>query len=157
MEIQYDVDNGVLWDTNPEGIGVQPMMCKVSMNIVFLGSQSLSSPINRLNNALSFNFYSNTSAYDARANDVVFSSKVAEPDKAQFEAELVEGIRLSEVYNTDANALNVQNREALVQFRNMTREDVINSQQPNDAGIDNTDLEIDDLRDSMGLKKYETV
>ena len=56
------------WDLNPEGIGVQPMMAKVSLTFMLLGGSDLSGPIERLQNAVSFNYYSNTSVYDARAD-----------------------------------------------------------------------------------------
>ena len=56
------------FDLNPEGIGVQPMYAKISMAITILGGQSLEGPINRLQNALSFNYYSNTEVYDDRSD-----------------------------------------------------------------------------------------
>lgn len=56
------------WDMNPEGIGVQPMMAKVSIGFTFVGGSDLSGPISRLQNAVSFNFYGNTSVYDRRAD-----------------------------------------------------------------------------------------
>ena len=56
------------FDLNPEGIGVQPMYAKISMAITILGGQSLEGPINRLQNAVSFNYYSNTEVYDDRSD-----------------------------------------------------------------------------------------
>lgn len=67
LDIQYD-DGGVQWDLNPEGIGLQPMMAKVSLNIVFLGGSDLGAPVSRLQNAVSFNYYANTSVYDNRSD-----------------------------------------------------------------------------------------
>ena len=46
----------LIWDLNPEGIGVQPMVVKVDMNFSFIGGSSLEGPINELQNAVSFNF-----------------------------------------------------------------------------------------------------
>jgi hypothetical protein len=53
---------------NPEGIGVQPMFAKVTMQIEIIGGQSLDAPVSRLNNAVSFNYYANTGVYDNRAD-----------------------------------------------------------------------------------------
>lgn len=69
MSISYS-NNGIQWDLNPEGIGVQPMYAKVSMGIVILGGQSLSGPISRLQNAVTFNYYANTGVYDNRADRI---------------------------------------------------------------------------------------
>jgi hypothetical protein len=56
-----------LWDLNPEGIGVQPMIAKVDLQINFIGGQGLREPVSRLQNALSSNFYANTEMYDERS------------------------------------------------------------------------------------------
>lgn len=55
------------WDLNPEGIGVQPIMANVDISFKFLGGSDIGGPINRLQNAVSFNYYANTSVYDDRA------------------------------------------------------------------------------------------
>lgn len=68
LNITYDVDSGIKWDLNPEGIGVQPMMANVDISFTFLGGSDLSGPIDRLQNAVSHNFYANTSVYDRRAD-----------------------------------------------------------------------------------------
>lgn len=60
------------WDLNPEGIGVQFMMAKVSMQIHILGGSDISAPIKRLQNAVSFNYYANTSIYDNRSDTAVY-------------------------------------------------------------------------------------
>jgi hypothetical protein len=62
------------WDMNPEGIGMQPMLAKVSMNIVYLGGSDITAPISRLQNAVSFNFYANQSIYDDRADIGAYSN-----------------------------------------------------------------------------------
>ena len=59
------------WDLNPEGVGVQPMMANIEINFTFLGGSDLGGPINRLQNAISFNYYANTSVYDDRAKTYV--------------------------------------------------------------------------------------
>jgi len=81
LNITYD---GPSFDLNPEGIGVQPMIATVSLTIDLIGGQSLSGPINRLQNAVSFNYYANTEMYDPRADTIV-------------DGEIKEGIKLSEV------------------------------------------------------------
>ena len=55
------------FDLNPEGIGVQPMLADINMSFFFIGGQGLKEPVNRLQNALSFNYYANTEVYDDRS------------------------------------------------------------------------------------------
>ena len=64
VNISYD-DN--VWDLNPEGIGVQPMIATVQMSLNFIGGQGLEKPVERLQNALSSNFFGNTEMYDERS------------------------------------------------------------------------------------------
>lgn len=59
------------WDLNPEGIGVQPMLANVTLQIYFIGGQGIKEPVSRLQNALSSNFYANTEVYDYRAESTV--------------------------------------------------------------------------------------
>ena len=68
LSINYD---GPQWDLNPEGIGVQPMIATVSLSVDLIGGHSLSGPINRLQNAVSFNYYANTEIYDVRSDKIV--------------------------------------------------------------------------------------
>ena len=74
ISLSYGNGGPMQWDLNQEGIGVQPMYAKVSMQITILGGQSLEGPINRLQNAVSFNYYSNTQVYDNRSD--VISERV---------------------------------------------------------------------------------
>lgn len=67
INIEYDND-GMHWDMNPEGIGLQPMMANVTIQFTFLGGSDISGPIARLQNAASFNYYANTSVYDRRSD-----------------------------------------------------------------------------------------
>jgi len=60
----------LVWDLNPEGIGVQPMIVDVDMSFKIIGGQSIQGPINKLQNALSFNFFANTEIYDTRADKI---------------------------------------------------------------------------------------
>lgn len=57
----------VMWDLNAEGIGVMPMIADINITFNYIGGSSLSGPISRLQNALSFNAYANTEVYDNRA------------------------------------------------------------------------------------------
>lgn len=76
LGIQYEP---LLFDLNPEGIGVQPMLAKVSLSFNFVGGSGLKDPIDKLQNALSFNFYANTEMYDERADETEI--------KQEFQAE----------------------------------------------------------------------
>ena len=55
-------------DINPEGIGVQPMIANISMNFKFVGGSGLKESVDKLQNALTFNYYANTEIYDDRAD-----------------------------------------------------------------------------------------
>jgi len=52
------------WDMNPEGFGMQPMMANITLNIKILGGQSLKGPIDALQNAVTFNYYANSTYTD---------------------------------------------------------------------------------------------
>jgi len=54
-------------DLNPEGIGVQPMIANVTMGFNFVGGSGLKESVDRLQNALTFNYYANTEIYDDRS------------------------------------------------------------------------------------------
>jgi hypothetical protein len=55
-------------DINPEGIGVQPMIANVTMGFNFVGGSGLKESVDKLQNALTFNYYANTEIYDDRAD-----------------------------------------------------------------------------------------
>lgn len=87
VNVTYDDS---LWDLNAEGIGVQPMTANVTLQMSFIGGSSLSAPIEKLQNALTFNFYANTEVYNQiilpentviveEENSVTQSQEVAEP------------------------------------------------------------------------------
>lgn len=65
--LSIDYDDGT-WDLNDEGIGVMPMIANINISFVFIGGSDLSGPISRLQNAISFNYYANTSVYDNRSD-----------------------------------------------------------------------------------------
>ena len=62
-------------DINPEGIGVQPMIAKVTLGFKIIGGMGLKEPVQELQNALSFNYYANTEIYDERATATEDTSK----------------------------------------------------------------------------------
>lgn len=92
MSINYGASGNPQWDLNPEGIGVQPMYAKVQLGITILGGQSLDGPINRLQNAVSFNYYANTGVYDDRADRInsKMVKKVFNKDGDEVRVETVE-------------------------------------------------------------------
>lgn len=69
MSIKYEK----LTDLNPNGHGVQPMVANVQLDIVILGGQSLQTPIAALQNAISYNYYANStyknSGFDPYVNN----------------------------------------------------------------------------------------
>ena len=67
-------------DINPEGIGIQPMIANVTLNFNFVGGSGLKESVDKLQNALTFNYYANTEMYDDRADVTDLSYKVI--DKA---------------------------------------------------------------------------
>lgn len=56
------------WDLNPEGMGMQPMICRVDMSIKLIGGQSMETPIDVIQNSESFNYYAN-STFKGSADD----------------------------------------------------------------------------------------
>jgi hypothetical protein len=90
VNITYDP---LQWDMNPEGIGVQPQIAKIDLNFSFIGGSSMAGPIRQLQNAVSFNFFANTSLYNPVRfyNDSEPSYKTAEEwltkDRKEFVGE----------------------------------------------------------------------
>ena len=122
LNITYEAGSSIQWDLNPEGIGVQPMMATVTMSLDILGGQSLVSPINRLQNALSFNFYANTEMYDARADSV---------DKST--GKIVDGVKLGQL-KKDLGGVDIERLE-----ESLKTEGIINQTEDNKNTGDNTE------------------
>lgn len=74
ISIDYNVSNGISWDMNTEGIGMQPLLAQINISFKFIGGGDIAGPIRRLQNAMSFNYYANTRFYDNRADRVVYKS-----------------------------------------------------------------------------------
>jgi hypothetical protein len=77
LSITYDP---LVFDMNPEGIGLQPMIANVTLSFKFVGGSGLKESVDKLQNALTFNYYANTEIYDDRADVTDTSYKVL--DKA---------------------------------------------------------------------------
>jgi hypothetical protein len=67
LSIDYKNNGQIQWDLNPEGIGIQPLMANIRISFIYMGGQDLSGAIAQLQNAVTFNYYANTSVYDDRA------------------------------------------------------------------------------------------
>jgi hypothetical protein len=75
LSIQYEN-----LDINPEGIGVQPMIANVTLSFNFVGGSGLKESVDKLQNALTFNYYANTEIYDDRADATDLSYKVIDAE-----------------------------------------------------------------------------
>ena len=87
VNIEFE-DN--LWDLNPEGIGVQPMIANVTLQVHFIGGHGLTKPVERLQNALSSNFYANTEIYDPRS--ISTETSIDGKDVKTFTKEFLKGL-----------------------------------------------------------------
>jgi hypothetical protein len=88
LNIQFEQN---VWDLNPEGIGIQPMIADVTMQISFLGGHGLEKPVERLQNALSSNFFANTEMYDERStNTSKIDGKSIDDIKSGFTKDFLE-------------------------------------------------------------------
>ena len=85
-DINITFDENV-WDLNPDGIGVQPMVAQVQLQINFIGGHGLERPVERLQNALSSNFYANTEMYDERS--ISTATKIGGKDANEFTKEFL--------------------------------------------------------------------
>ena len=82
-DVNITFEEGI-WDFNPEGIGVQPMIAEVTLQVNFIGGHGMEKPVERLQNALSSNFYANTEVYDPRATSTQ-DSEGLKLNKEQYE------------------------------------------------------------------------
>ena len=74
MTVDFKNTSGLQWDLNDEGIGIMPMYAHITISFNFYGGSELGGPISRLQNAMSFNYYANTSVYDDKAEMVEYDS-----------------------------------------------------------------------------------
>lgn len=137
----------LIWDLNPEGIGVQPMIATVTLNIKILGGSSMSGPINRLQNAMSYNFYANTEMYDVRSDSIEFIINEKNPEGV---AKVVDGLKLSNLWGTN----NVNSAENLLKITNESgiyQNDILKN--PTPEVPQDLPSEIDDINNIIELKK----
>jgi hypothetical protein len=88
----------LVFDMNPEGIGIQPMIANVSLTFNIIGGMGLKGPVEQLQNALSFNYYGNTEIYDERA--------VWTEDTSALDKQVVDAILASQTPATVNNVTN---------------------------------------------------
>jgi hypothetical protein len=103
----YTIDySDTTWDTNPEGFGMQPMLAKVTLQMKLMGGQSLKGPIDALQNAVSFNYYANSSFTDAGMYKL--PSKQADSQEAFIKDILVaEQAQMTQKYDDIEKIMNV--------------------------------------------------
>jgi len=98
MNIDYKSDAQIKWDLNPEGF-VAPMIANITLNISLIGGQSLVAPLNRLQNALSYNFYASMNMFEPRADSVEYGFKYQDDKEESWY--IKEGVRLNKVVDVD--------------------------------------------------------
>ena len=130
LNIQFEENT---WDLNPEGIGVQPMIADVTLQINFIGGQGLERPVERLQNALSSNFYANTEMYDERSEETTTS--IGGQTGNTFTKSFLE--KLNSDYNIQQTGLKDANGKGLVEGKYIGTSNVINGDL---KSIDYTDL-----------------
>ena len=68
----------LMWDLNTEGgAGVIPLLANVTISFKFIGGGDMTGPVRRLQNAMTFNFYSNNSLFDNRSDRMEYAVGVA--------------------------------------------------------------------------------
>lgn len=101
----------LIFDFNYEGMGVQPMITKVSLSFTILGGHSLKSHIDRLQNAVSFNHYANSTYYsDIKNKKGIYNSPInAEVEQLgvnKRRKELIPDITVVPKVEIEVNSLN---------------------------------------------------
>jgi hypothetical protein len=104
VDITFD---DATWDLNPEGIGVQPMIANVTLQINFIGGQGIKSPVSRLQNALSSNFFANTEMYDERSINT--AENIGVKEREEFTIEFLQDIQNNPIIGPNGEALNSEN------------------------------------------------
>jgi len=96
-DVNITYEEGV-WDFNPEGIGVQPMIANVQLQITFIGGQGLDRPVEKLQNALSSNFFANTEMYDERS--IPTDGRIGYENKEKFTKEFLQTLSNFDIAKT---------------------------------------------------------
>lgn len=106
-DVNISYDEG-LWDLNPEGIGIQPMIANVTLQVSFIGGHGLEKPVERLQNALSSNFYANTEMYDYRSTATEDRTKLYEKEfSKECLEEMSRQLNPEVVPDTNTNSKNI--------------------------------------------------
>ena len=172
----------LIWDLNPEGIGVQPMLANIDMSFSFIGGSSLMGPINKLQNALSFNYFANTNVYDPRADYISknrpFTTQTTDVSASDEEGGIVigtkkvpvkesptgyyinNGVKSYEKYEKSLNSSLTKEliNEAEVNNNQVKQEEVTNSGPENVPQQTSTTLGTDDeVITSVKLESYREV
>jgi hypothetical protein len=100
--VGFTYENNLL-DMNPEGIGIQPMIVKVTLGFSMIGGHGLAKPVEQLQNALSFNYYANTEIYDERATPTDDSYKKIDKELEQVILAGEKSATINNVTNTPTN------------------------------------------------------
>ncbi|MFW6243290.1 MAG: hypothetical protein ACOC2W_03935, partial [bacterium] len=77
LNIDYDEPT---WDMNPEGFGLQPMIADITLQLKIIGGQSLKGPIDALQNAISFNYYANSTYKDTGVYKIATEAEQKQSD-----------------------------------------------------------------------------
>jgi hypothetical protein len=99
----------LVWDLNPEGIGVQPMICTVDLNFAFIGGSSLQGPISKLQNAVTYNFFANTQTYEPASNYMGLTGINAETGEEQRIANTYNSVGGGDYYPGSVNKRSIVN------------------------------------------------
>ena len=113
VQISYDDGGSTLWDLNPEGIGIQPMIANVTLQVSFIGGQGLSKPVERLQNALSSNFFANTEMYDERS--ISTNETIGEMTPEKFTKDFLDKLSQVTTNLTLKNLLSIKNNNNVIQ------------------------------------------
>lgn len=97
-DVNFTYDDSPL-DLNPEGIGVQPMIATVTLQVSFIGGQGMEKPVEMLQNALTSNFYANTEVYDDRSFNTM--TTINDKDINDFAKEFLEKTVQTTTLNND--------------------------------------------------------
>ena len=144
----------LVWDLNPEGIGVQPMIANVTISFKFLGGSTLLGPINKLQNALSFNYFANTQVYDVRADYIAKDKDAKGNDGKPLDRYLIKN---DFVPKDGMNPIIETNTKDLppIEGENQTASSENSGVAPNDIPIDTTSTTIDDKKVLSRLTLFE--
>lgn len=109
--ISFNYDE-TTWDLNPEGRGMQPMIVDVSIQMKIIGGQSLRTPIDALQNAVSFNYYANSTftkeglySTPTKVEEAQIKANEDRSALSKEDQEWLELVRKRNNSNDDANAL----------------------------------------------------